>query len=187
MSDDRDRESENLIPFVRGDLISRSASLVRRGLSLLEGGDDTTRRAGAQHGCELVSRSASPVSTGETVPEAQEEVEEPWVAELREGAVAGDAAAQLGLGDMYNCNWAGPNDYAEAARWYRAAAEQGNAVAQYNLGYAYDKGRGVPQDDTEAVRWYRAAAEQGHGDAQFLLAYAESRLRSEPTPGCSGT
>ena len=28
-------------------------------------------------------------------------------------------------------------DYVEAVKWYRLAAEQGNADAQYNLGVAY--------------------------------------------------
>ena len=32
-------------------------------------------------------------------------------------------------------------DYAEAVKWYRLAAEQGNADAQYNLGYAYSQRR----------------------------------------------
>ena len=62
-----------------------------------------------------------------------------------------------------------PQDYAEAARWYRQAAEQGHADAQLNLGIMYDNGQGVPQDDVEAVRWYRQAAEQGHAGAQFNL------------------
>ena len=36
-----------------------------------------------------------------------------------------------------------PQDYAEAVRWYRLAAEQGNANAQYSLGGAmYGTGRG---------------------------------------------
>ncbi|EET45192.1 hypothetical protein NEISICOT_01187 [Neisseria sicca ATCC 29256] len=30
-------------------------------------------------------------------------------------------------------------DHAQAAQWYRKAAEQGHAVAQYNLGVAYKK------------------------------------------------
>ena len=53
-------------------------------------------------------------------------------------------------------------DYAEAVRWHRLAAEQGNASAQNNLGFMYGIGRGVPQDYAEAVRWYRLAAEQGN-------------------------
>ena len=52
-------------------------------------------------------------------------------------------------------------DYAEAMRWYRKAADQGNAVAQYNLGGLYENGRGVAQDYAEAMRWYRKAADQG--------------------------
>jgi len=57
-------------------------------------------------------------------------------------------------------------DHAEAARWYRKAAEQGDAGAQYNLGVMYKNGQGVKQDHAEAVRWLRKAAEQGHANAQ---------------------
>ena len=62
-----------------------------------------------------------------------------------------------------------PQDYAEAVKWYRLAAEQGDAVAQYNLGVMYDNGQGVPQDYAEAVKWYRLAAEQGYAHAQRNL------------------
>ena len=34
-----------------------------------------------------------------------------------------------------------PQDYAEAVRWYRKAAEQGNATAQFSLGFMYDEGQ----------------------------------------------
>ena len=60
-------------------------------------------------------------------------------------------------------------DYAEAVKWYRLAAEQGDAVAQNNLGYAYRNGAGVEQDYVEAVNWYRLAAEQGDAHAQLNL------------------
>jgi len=62
-----------------------------------------------------------------------------------------------------------PQDYAEAARWYRKAAEQGDARAQKDLGHMYFDGRGVPQDYAEAARWYRKAAEQGDARAQYSL------------------
>ena len=39
-----------------------------------------------------------------------------------------------------------PQDYAQAAAWYRKAADQGYAGAQYNLGVMYANGQGVPQD-----------------------------------------
>ena len=61
---------------------------------------------------------------------------------------------------------------AEAAKWYRKAAEQGYVDAQYNLGVAYAHGEGVPEDDKEAVKWFRKAAEQGHAGAQFKLGSA---------------
>jgi len=36
-----------------------------------------------------------------------------------------------------------PQDYAEAVRWYRKAADQGIAEAQFSLGIAYANGVGV--------------------------------------------
>ena len=70
-----------------------------------------------------------------------------------------------------------PQDDAEAAKWYRRAADQGVARAQYNLGRTYDEGQGVPQDYVEAVKWYRRAADQGDADAQLYLSgmYAKGR------------
>ena len=60
-------------------------------------------------------------------------------------------------------------DHAEAAKWYRRAAEQGHASAQFNLGLMYKNGEGVPQDYAKAAKWYRQAAEQGKADAQNNL------------------
>ncbi len=56
-------------------------------------------------------------------------------------------------------------DNAEAAKWYRKAAEQGDAGAQFNLGVMYGGGQGVPQDYAEAVKWFRKAADQGTANA----------------------
>jgi TPR repeat protein len=83
----------------------------------------------------------------------------------------GDYATALRakLGFMYDKGQGVPQDYAEAVKWYRLAADQGLAAAQLNLGFAYGTGRGVPQDYAEAVKWYRLAAEQGLADAQFNL------------------
>jgi hypothetical protein len=47
-----------------------------------------------------------------------------------------------------------PQDYAEAAYWYRLAAEQGCADAQYELAYLFEHGLGVPLDYAEAAHWY---------------------------------
>jgi len=45
--------------------------------------------------------------------------------ELRARAEQGDAGAQLSLGLMYAIGQGVPRDYAQAAAWYRKAAEQG--------------------------------------------------------------
>ena len=84
-------------------------------------------------------------------------------------AATGDALAQVNLGNMYRTGEGVPQDYAEAMRWYRLAADQGHAAAQTNLGVMYGTGEGVPQDYAEAMRWYRLAADQGHAAAQFNL------------------
>ena len=84
-------------------------------------------------------------------------------------AEQGDATAQVNLGYLYENGRGVPQDYKEAAKWYRLAAEQGDASAQNNLGYMYKNGRGVPQDYAEAVKWYRLAAEQGDAYAQNNL------------------
>ena len=65
-------------------------------------------------------------------------------------------------------------DYDEALRWYRLAAEQRHAEAQLNLGVMYANGSGVEQDYDEAARWWRLAAEQGHADAQNYLRILQS-------------
>jgi hypothetical protein len=59
-----------------------------------------------------------------------------------------------------------PQDYTEAAEWYRKAAEQGFARGQNALGFIYIHGRGVPQNYAEALTWYRKAADQGLAEAQ---------------------
>jgi len=49
----------------------------------------------------------------------------------------GVARAQINLGIMYDTGLGVPQDYAEAVKWYRTAADQGRARAQNNLGVTY--------------------------------------------------
>src|SRR5262245_39963958 len=93
------------------------------------------------------------------------------VAEIRAGAEAGDASAQYLLGRIYH-NGAGgvAADLAEAARWYRKAAEAGLVQAQVALGFALVKGEGVAANQQEAARWLLRAAEQGDHLAQLQIA-----------------
>ena len=64
-------------------------------------------------------------------------------------------------------------DYKEAVKWYKLAAEQGYANAQYNLGKMYAKGQGVIQDYKEALKWYKLAAAKGYKDAGFIVSMYE--------------
>ena len=77
--------------------------------------------------------------------------------------------AQYDLGLCYEYGRGVTQDYYEAVKWFRKAAEQGYANAQNNLGNCYYYGRGVTQDYYEAVKWYRKAAEQGDAYAQRNL------------------
>ncbi len=90
-------------------------------------------------------------------------------ATLKQQAAQGNAVAQARLGDMYFDGRGAPQDYAEAARWWRMAAERGYATAQNNLAYLYAHGQGVPRNEAEAAKWCRMAANQGHATAQINL------------------
>ena len=90
--------------------------------------------------------------------------------ELRDRAEAGDSAAQYALGLMYEEGRVEPQDYGEAARWYRMAAEQGDVGSQVALGSLYEQGLGVTRNAAEAAKWYKMAGEQGHAGAQVTLA-----------------
>ena len=78
---------------------------------------------------------------------------------------------------MYDQGEGVKQDYAEAVRWYRKAADQGDADAQFCLGVMYYNGNGVKQDYAEAVRWYFKAAEQGHEEAKKWTLLAKEKLR----------
>ena len=86
--------------------------------------------------------------------------------ELRAKAEQGDVQAQYNLGIMYETGRGGPQDEAEAVRWYRLAAEQGDAEAQFNLGAMHASGRGVPQDDVTAHMWFNLAESHSTGAHQ---------------------
>jgi TPR repeat protein len=61
------------------------------------------------------------------------------------------------------------NRYAEAAPWYRKAANMGHMTSQNNLGFLYERGLGVQKNEHEAVRWYRLAARKGNRHAAGYL------------------
>ena len=66
---------------------------------------------------------------------------------------------------MYYSGQGVPQNYAEAARLYRLAAEQGDGIAQYSLGLMYYNGQGVPQNYQLAYMWFSLAAAKGVEEA----------------------
>jgi TPR repeat protein len=50
-------------------------------------------------------------------------------------------------------------DYTEAMKWFRRAANQRDAVGQGWVGFMYRDGNGVPQDYVRAYMWLTLAAQ----------------------------
>jgi len=80
-------------------------------------------------------------------------------------------SAHIQLGALLQSGGDGiPQDFAEAARYFRLAADQGNATAQFQLGALLRKGGdGLPQDLAESARFLRLAADQGLACSQWFL------------------
>ncbi|HXJ42486.1 MAG TPA: tetratricopeptide repeat protein [Bryobacteraceae bacterium] len=92
--------------------------------------------------------------------------------ELEPVAQQGNAQAQYLVGAMLSgVDGVGVKENAaEAAKWFRKAADQGHAEAQLILGLLYAKGDGgLHQDIPEAAKWLRKAADQGDRQAQYSL------------------
>jgi len=73
------------------------------------------------------------------------------------------------LGVLYEIGHDIARDGAQAAHWYRVAAEQGFAAAQFRLGVLYHRGDGLPQNFSLGTRWIERAAKQGYAEAKYEL------------------
>jgi TPR repeat protein len=81
---------------------------------------------------------------------------------------------------MYHNGQGVSQDYLEAMKWYRKAADQGYAMAQSNIGGLYIGGNGVTKSFPEAMKWFQMAAEQGNVPAQFNLAISLIAVENKP-------
>ena len=88
---------------------------------------------------------------------------------MRDAAGKGHGLAQHGLGVMYLYGECVGKDEAEAARWFRRAADQGLVGAMMTLGMMYEQGLGVERDEEQARRLYKQAesADSGGCDESF--------------------
>jgi TPR repeat protein len=100
------------------------------------------------------------------------------IEECKKAAISGDAQAQLTLGNAYaNGEYGLPQDYAEAAKWYRKAAEQDHHTAQLNLGVSLVKGQGVEQNVVEGYMWVILARRGGGpGSGHMVIDVAHQKL-----------
>lgn len=77
----------------------------------------------------------------------------------------GDTEAMYSLAEKY---WDKEN-YAEAAKLYRKAAEAGKSEAMNSIGFCYYRGYGVQKDSKSAVHWFQKGAEAGDINAMSWL------------------
>jgi hypothetical protein len=98
-------------------------------------------------------------------------------------AERGVAAAQSYLGFMFQTGRGVPQNYTEAAMWYRRAAEQGDGRAQYSLGLLYDRGQGVPRDIVEASKWLNLATAAAPRRAREARARIRDAVTTKMTRG----
>ncbi len=74
-----------------------------------------------------------------------------------------------------------PRDEAQAAIWFRKAAEKGNQGAQIGLGRLYAQGLGVGRDRDQALFWFRKAAAQ-EGMAARIAEQLIASLQTDSAP-----
>ncbi|WP_296747158.1 tetratricopeptide repeat protein [Mesorhizobium sp.] len=102
---------------------------------------------------------------------------------MRRAALTGNLDAAYRLGERHV---KGPEpNYAEAATWYRRAAEAGHQPAARALASLYLSGNGVAQDAEEGKRWLRTAAASGSRESQVDLANLVLEGTGEPDDGAN--
>ena len=62
-----------------------------------------------------------------------------------------------------------PQDFVEALKWYRKAAQQGIAKSQSSLGKMYALGNGVPTDYVLSYMWNNLAASKNISASKIAI------------------
>jgi localization factor PodJL len=131
--------------------------------------------ASAEAAAELPSTEPAKVVVAEEIQPAAPPAEIVVPAEITPPSLSiaaknGDPLALFEIGARYTEGRGVKNDFAEAAKWYRLAADKGLAVAQYRLANFLEKGTGVAPSIGEAKRYYEMAATAGNASAMHNLA-----------------
>jgi len=108
---------------------------------------------------------------------AQFQVDPAQWREYLKQAELGDNMAQLRMGFLYEKGRGVEQDWTQACRWYRLAAEgkvqQAQAQAQADLGRCHAKGLGgLVRDEAAALAWYKKSAEGGSPSGHQALGLA---------------
>jgi hypothetical protein len=106
----------------------------------------------------------------------------PRVASDRSDADYADAEVQFGLGLQFATGAGAALDFAQAADWYRKAAEQNHGLAQFNLGVMYARGQGVVRNDAESAVWFGRAAVLGDAGGQHQMGRNRERASLDGLP-----
>ncbi|MFC3163013.1 peptidoglycan-binding protein [Ciceribacter thiooxidans] len=85
-------------------------------------------------------------------------------------AKQGDPLALFEVAARYSEGRGVDGDFAEAAKWYKMAADKGFAPAMYRLANLYENGSGVERNVETARHYYELAAEKGNASAMHNLA-----------------
>lgn len=95
------------------------------------------------------------------------------VAKFEEAANLGHVGAQVYVGSMYYCGLGVKQDFANAAKWYKKAADaegaKANAYAMYQYAEMLRNGEGVDKDDAEAKKYYEKAEALKYSPAAYQL------------------
>jgi len=89
--------------------------------------------------------------------------------------------AAFNIGRMHLEGEGVPQDYVEAEKWLRKAAEQHLDRAQYVLAEMYKEGRGVPKDYVQAHKWSNLAAASSDNTIRALASALRNGISSEMT------
>jgi len=96
-----------------------------------------------------------------------------------------DAEAQFNLGLQFAIGVGAAQNYAQAADWYRRAAEQNHGLAQLNLGIMYAQGQGVVRDDAQSAVWFGRSANLGDAGGQFQMGRNRQRASLDGLPAAA--
>lgn len=108
--------------------------------------------------------------------------EKPRLAAARADSDCVDAEEQFNLGLRFAAGAGKPQDYAQAAGWYRKAAAQNHGLAHFNLGVMYSRGQGVVQDDAQSAVWFGRAANLGDAGGQHHMGRSCQRASMDGLP-----